>query len=51
MVPIFIFVNVPLKDYIIRFAPFFPPRHISQCSAFSAQRQLLNLPVYNTATS
>lgn len=30
---------------------FFFPQHISQCSAFSAQRQLVNSPVYNTATS
>lgn len=47
---ILFFVNVPLKDYIILFAPFFP-HHISLCSAFSAQRQLVNSAVYNTATS
>lgn len=47
---ILVFVNVPLKDYIILSAPFLP-QHISQCSAFSAQRQLVNSPVYNTATS
>lgn len=43
--------SVPLKDYIILFAPFFLLHHISHCSAFSAQRQLVNSPVYNTATS
>lgn len=48
---VLVFVNVPLKHYIILFAPFFFPQHISQCSAFSAQRQLVNSPVYNTATS
>lgn len=52
--PVFIFGNVPLKItsfFFFLFFFFFFPHHISQCSAFSARRQLLNSPVYNTATS
>lgn len=46
-------VIVPLKDYIILFAPFPPPPLQQFCrrSAFSAQRQLVNSLLCHTATS
>ena len=51
LLPFYIFCECPFKGLHHPLCSFFFPRHISQCSAFSAQRQVVNSPVYNTATS